>query len=155
MTEQLVKRSTVIHLNGMPDAVFPLFTPVGEYKWIPGWQPELIYPPSGEAMTNNVFATRHAGRDRTIWVTVDYDPEAYHAEYVNITPGFQSTRIEIQCRAADGGTEARVTHTLIAIGEAGYAEVEKYTEAAHAAHIGHWETAINYYLAHGSAIPTL
>ncbi|MFN8448608.1 MAG: hypothetical protein U0521_08470 [Anaerolineae bacterium] len=118
MTEQLVTRSTVIHLNGIPDEVFPLFTPVGEYKWIPDWQPELIYPPSGEAMTNNVFATQHPGHARTIWVTVDYDAEAHHAEYVNITPGFQSIRIDIRCRAVDGGTEARVTHTLIAIAEA-------------------------------------
>lgn len=154
MSEQLVTRSTTIHLNGTPDEVFPLFTPVGEYKWIPGWQPELIYPPSGEAMTNNVFATQHPGHAQTMWVTVDYDVEAYHAEYVNITPGFQSIRIDIRCRAVDGGTEARVTHTLIAIAEPGYAEVARYTDALHAERIGHWETAINYYLAHDALIPT-
>ena len=154
MTEQLVKRSTVIHLNGTPDVVFPLFTPVGEYKWIPGWQPELIYPPSGEAMTNNVFATQHTGRAKTLWVTVDYNPSAHHAEYVNVTPGFQSVRIEIQCRAVEGGTEARVTHTLIAIDEAGLAEVERYTDARHAEQIQHWEMAINYYLEHNALIPT-
>ncbi len=126
MTAQLVKRSATIHLNGAPDVVFPLFTAVGEYKWIPGWQPELIYPPSGEPMTNNVFVTQHEGRAQTTWVTVDYDTEARHVEYVNITPDYQAVRIEIQCRAAaDGGTDATVTHTLIALSEAGGAEVEK------------------------------
>lgn len=154
MTEQIVQHSAQIHLNGAPAEVLPLFTAVGEYKWIPGWQPELIYPLSGEPMTNNVFATRHSGGTPTTWVTVDYDLAALHVEYVNVTPGITSLRIEIQCRAAaDGGTDAQVTHTLIAIGTAGYADVAQLTAAAHAAHMNHWQTAINYYLAHHALIP--
>ena len=86
MTDQIVERTAVIHLDGEIDAVFPLFTALGEYHWIPGWKAEFIYPASGEPMTNNVFTTRHADQATTTWVTVDYDPAAHHVEYANVTP---------------------------------------------------------------------
>ncbi len=126
MTDQMVTRSAALHLNGAPDEVFPLFTARGEYHWIPGWNPVLIYPASGEPLTNGVFATQHDGQAQTLWLTVDYDPAAHHVEYVNVTPGLQCVHLEIQCRPADGGTEAQVTYTQIAIAEAGYAEVERF-----------------------------
>ena len=154
MSEQLVTRTASIHLDGDPAEVLPLFTAIGEYKWIPGRNPELIYPAAGEPMTNNVFATQHGSGAKTTWVTVDYNPAAQHVEYVNVTPGLTSLRIEIQCSAAaGGGTTAEVGHTLIAITEAGYAEVAKFTEAAFAERMNQWQTAINYYLAHHALIP--
>jgi hypothetical protein len=155
MSEQIVTRSAVIHLNGAPAEVFPLFTAVGEYQWIPGWNPELIYPPSGEPMRNNVFATRHGDSPKTIWVTVDYDTAALHVEYVNVTPESHVQRVEIQCRPASDGTEAQVTYTRIATAEAGSAVVEAFSESAYTEMMQHWQAAINHYLAHHTLIHAL
>ena len=149
---QIVTRTAAIRLNGAPDQVFPLFTALGEYHWIPGWSPTLIYPPSGEPMTHNVFVTQH-GDQQTIWVAVDYDLATQHVEYVNVTPGLTSVHLDIQCRAADGGTEAQISHTVIALAEAGYAEVEHSTEAAFAERMQQWQHAINDFLAHHALIP--
>lgn len=153
MTDQIVQRTAVIHLDGDIDAVFPLFTALGEYHWIPGWKAEFIYPESGEPMTNNVFTTRHAEQATTTWVTVDYDTAAHHVEYANVTPDSHAQRIEIQCqRAADGGTDAEVTFTLIAITEAGKAAYDLFTEAAYAERMAWWIEAINHYTQHGDLI---
>lgn len=154
MPQQQVKHTATIRLNETPDVVFPLFTPLGETKWIAGWNPELIYPASGEAMTGNVFATQHEGQAKTIWVTVDYDTQAYHAEYINMTPDSHVSRIEVRCRAANGGqTEAEVSYTLTAIAEAGYSELAKASDEAFHKRMGHWQAALNHYLKHGEAIP--
>ena len=45
-----VVRSHTIEIQARPDAVFPLFTPMGEKKWVDGWDPIMHYPRSGEAM---------------------------------------------------------------------------------------------------------
>ncbi len=153
MTDQIVQRSAVIHLEGDVDAVFPLFTAIGEYHWIPGWKAEFIYPTSGEPMTNNVFTTQLPGHAPTTWVTVDYDTTAHHVEYANVTPDSHAQRVEIQCqRTTDGGTDAEVTFTVIATSEAGGAEIKKFSEAAYVERMAWWIEAINHYLRHGELI---
>lgn len=153
MSDQIVRHSASIHLNGDLDTVFPLFTAIGEYKWVPDWKAEFIYPPSGEPMINNIFITQHAGRAPTTWITVDYNTETHHVEYINVTPESHAQRVEIQCqRAADGTTNVQVSYTIIALRTAGSTEVEHYTQAVHTERMSHWQQAINHYLAHAAPI---
>ena len=70
-----VVRSHTIEIQARPDAVFPLFTPMGEKKWVDGWDPIMHYPRSGEAMEGAVFSTRSEGEAETVWAIVEYDPE--------------------------------------------------------------------------------
>lgn len=156
MNAKLLTRSAVIALNGAPGQVFPLFTPLGEYHWVPGWDPEFIYPPSGEAGANTVFATRHGDQPRTIWLTVTYDTDQHRAEYVNFTPDSHLSRITIQCQP-DGAarTQAEVNYTLVATGPHGLVELAKLSAEAFASRMQHWQHAINYYLEHGEANPHL
>ena len=45
---QHLTRSHTIHLPATPRDVFPLFSSLGEKHWAQGWQPEMVYPASGE-----------------------------------------------------------------------------------------------------------
>lgn len=150
MNAQPLTRSAHILLNAPPQQVFPLFTPLGEYHWVPGWDPEFIYPASGEAGFNTVFATRHGDQPRTIWLTVDYDTHRQRAEYVNFTPDSHLSRIVVQCQPSAGDrTQATVSYTLIAVGPHGQAELDKTSAEAFASRMQHWQQAINAYLENG------
>lgn len=54
-----VQRSHTIVLNGVPEVVFPLFTPAGEKLWVDDWDPVYLYPASGETQEGMVFSTGH------------------------------------------------------------------------------------------------
>src|SRR5579864_5921770 len=41
---QSVTRTGTIHLNGPIARVFPLFEPIPEKLWAPGWEPKVVYP---------------------------------------------------------------------------------------------------------------
>ena len=156
MRVQPLTRSAVIQLNAPPEEVFPLFTPLGEYHWVPDWDPEFIYPASGEAGVNTVFATQHGSQPRTIWLTVVYDAEQQRAEYVNFTPDSHLSRIVITCQSHGGSqTQAAVSYTWIATGSFGQTELEKHTPEAFARRMQHWQHAINEYLEKGAAAPPL
>jgi hypothetical protein len=49
------------HLDGAPERVLPLLTPLGERAWARGWEPEMRWePPGGGAGT--LFVIRHPGQ---------------------------------------------------------------------------------------------
>ena len=43
-----ISKTAKIYLNDSIDHVFTLFSPSGEKKWDPDWNPIIIYPVSGE-----------------------------------------------------------------------------------------------------------
>lgn len=148
-----ISHTATIAMNAPPDEVFPLFTPVGERLWISTWNPEYVYPESGEAATGTIFKTAH-GEVETIWVTVNYDVEQHVATYINVTPEVQVIRIDIQCHdAPDAMSTANVTYTHTALSEHGQTVVETVTEAHFRLRMSWWEKAINHYLQHGQPLP--
>ena len=54
-------------LPAPPDATFELFSPLGEKRWVPGWDPELIHPPGATWERGLIFRTREERGD-AIWV---------------------------------------------------------------------------------------
>lgn len=156
MNNRPITRSAVIHLDAAPGTVLPLFTPRGEYHWAPGWDPEFIYPASGEAGTNTVFATRHTGQsgaqEKTIWLTIVYDTEHHHVEYVNFTPASHLSRIAIHCQLlGEDRTQATVSYTLIATEPQGQAELDRFSAERFASHMQFWQQSINQYLETGES----
>ena len=147
-----VIRTATIELPGPPDEMFPLFTAEGERLWVAGWEPEYVYPLSGEAMSNMVFKTTQ-GDSETIWTTIAYNAEQRRVAYVNVTPDEKVTRIDVECDAAgDGGTLARVSYTLTALTEQGEQAVTRLTEEAYRERMEGWQTAIHYWLEHGEPL---
>ena len=91
-----VQRQATIHLNANSAQVYPLFTPKGEERWVPGWKPTYIYPESGDVCLNSVFTTEKDGVE-TLWVTVLYNPRDYQTAFINIVPDVVVRRVDVQC----------------------------------------------------------
>lgn len=74
------------------DQVFPLACPIEEYKWIDGWQCNMICSESGKIeddciFTEDMIAPFLLGPDvgPTTWVTTLYDTEGFCVHFVLIT----------------------------------------------------------------------
>src|SRR5215468_7526479 len=94
-----VTRSATIHLHGPIAKVFLLFEPIGEKAWAPGWEPQVVYPPGGEAQNGTVFLTYDEhGKNETYWTIIDYDAQRHRVTYINVIPNYQVRRISVECR---------------------------------------------------------
>jgi hypothetical protein len=148
-----VSRTHSISLVGAPEQVFPLFEPLKEKCWAPGWEPEMVYPPSGEAVEGAVFTVSADDGHTAIWTIAEYDPSAYRIAYLAITPDSRVARIEVQCCLnTDGTTQAQVTYTFTALSAQGNGFISTQTEESHRHRIESWKTAINHYLRHGEPV---
>jgi hypothetical protein len=140
------------HLVGEPAAVFPLLCPVRETDWIEGWNPLLVISSSGLAEPDCVFTTSAQPTD-AIWYITRHDPHAGFVEMLKITPQVTACRITIQLRGVTGGCEADVTYSHTSLGSQGDEFVASFTEAFYRKFMQDWESHINHYLRHGTALP--
>lgn len=143
--------SSTIHLAAAPAVVFPLFTPQGERAWVPDWDPHNIYPHSGEAELDGVFATAHVEDAPTIWTIVEYAPDRGRIAYVRVAPASHVAHITVDCREAlPDATEATISYVFTGLSEAGNAYVARHSEDHYRHWLLEWQAAINAYLARGS-----
>lgn len=150
------KRTGVLHLNGTPDEVYPLFTAQGELRWLPNWDPELIYPDQEETEEGTIFISSHAPDVKTYWLTISYDPETRRTIYANVMPDIWIMRLDIACDPGPNDTTtASMTYTLTGLSETGNKVVEQmFGEEAFQARTRQMEQWINHYLAHGEMAPS-
>lgn len=147
-----LSRTARIVLDAPPERVFPLFTPLGERAWVPGWAPRFLWPADGEATVGAVFLTRAAGELETIWTMIAYEP-GRRVVYTRTTPGSRAGMVEVRCEAdGEGRTAAHVTYTYTSLSARGNDFLREWTEAEYQRSIAGWETSINAFLA-GSPPP--
>ena len=140
-----------IRLAGPIDKVFPLFGPVEEKKWVPGWNPQVVSPEGVSVAPGMVFLTQeHSGT--MYWVVTRYASEQHAVAYANVVPGFIVNRIEIQCRAAGKETECSVMYAHVALSEEANRWVETQDATAYSRKMAHWTEAINHWLTTGRTI---
>lgn len=150
---QHVSHSHTLRVNAPIERVFPLFEPLGERAWATGWQPVMLYPPSGAARAGTVFTTDYDGEDTTIWTIAAYDATAGLITYHRVTPGSRAGIIAIHCAAtSDGATDATITYTFTALSDAGNDFIAGFTAAHYAREMALWEAALNHYLLHGEPL---
>lgn len=113
-----------VELNGSlelelpPDAAFPLFTALGEREWVPGWDPELVYPESGELEENQVFVTG-SGAERTEWFVARLDRAGREVSYIRTTPPSRVARVDVAVRPRGEGSVVTVTYLWTALSAEG------------------------------------
>jgi hypothetical protein len=144
-------RTYTQHLVGPPNAVFTLLCPVREVDWIEGWDPLLVVASSGIAEPDCVFTTAATPAD-AVWYITRHEPQAGFVEMLKITPNVTACRLTIQLRAVSGGSEADVTYSHTSLGPDGDAFVASFTDAYYRKFMQDWESRINHYLIHGSAL---
>jgi hypothetical protein len=143
-------QSFTIGLNGSVADVTPLFGPVREAEWAPGWLPRFIHPAQGVQREGVVFTTTSGyGRDR-LWLLTTYDVGNGRVEYVVMTPAF--TASEIKVRVVPDGEhhcKATITYRRSALTPEGNEEIAKLDAHWAEEQRMHRETAINEALAKG------
>lgn len=145
-----VERTHTIVIEAPIERVFPLFTPLGETLWAPGWQPEFLHPADGVTARFMVFRTGQ-GIGETLWACADWQPDDHFVRYVRVTPASRFGFVEVKARArSDAATEVSVTYRYVALTEAGEAELAAFTEDAFRAMIDGWQAAASAWLAHNS-----
>jgi hypothetical protein len=149
-----IERTSVIRLSGWIEDVFPLFGPLREREWAPGWEPVAVWPEESveERMVFVVRSPHSRDRDST-WLVSRYDEADGLIEYTVFAPGSVHW-ILIQCRAVEDekATEATITYTYIATSEEGRESNERSMASIYRHELRDWEEAINRYLATGKRI---
>jgi hypothetical protein len=147
-----VTRSGTIRLHGPIDQVFPLFGPVREKDWAPGWNPRILAPLNRDVAEGMVFTVQEP-EGTAYWMVTQFDATEHLITYANVTPGFIVNRIVIRCRpVGPKETEAVVAYTHPGLSDPGNRFAESQTEGAYAAKMQHWQIAINHLLTTGKRI---
>lgn len=108
------------------EELFPLFCPVREADWIPGWDCDLIYTDSGLVEDNCIFETDKSST-MSIWMFIGYEVNQY-VEFVRIEEDL-ITRARITVKDNNDGT-ASATWVALQTGltEKGNEEIDKLPE---------------------------
>ena len=85
------------------ESAMTLFTPEGERRWVPAWDP---YYPGDHT---DVWVT-----GETTWVTTQSTPT--EATYARLTPGDTAGFVQVKCTQQGDDVEVTVTYDLTAIG---------------------------------------
>jgi hypothetical protein len=130
-----------------PDHAFELFSPLGEKRWVPGWDPELIHPPGVAWERGLIFRTREE-RGEAVWVVTALDRARHEAEYYRVEAGRYVARVQVRC-SPGGGDETRVTvtYTFVGLSEAGNRDISAMTEQAYQEKMARWRAWITKALA--------
>jgi hypothetical protein len=140
-----------IVIAGHVAGVFPLFSPLGELDWVPGWEPEILHPPGASWERGMIFRTREA-KGEAIWIVSRLDRDARDVEYHRVEPGRYVARVTVRCApAGDRSTVASVAYEFVGLSDAGNDEIAAMTEAAYAGKLARWRGWIEAYLVSGGA----
>ena len=142
------EQSFLIHLNASVAEVTPLFGPVREAEWAPGWKPQFIHPPTGAQREGAVFTTDTGHGTKCLWLLTAYQPNDGRVEYVVVVPGYIAKQIGIRV-VSDGANRSRATisYRCSALGPKGNQEVAKLGTQWAEHQQTHWQTAVNALLA--------
>jgi hypothetical protein len=137
----------VVATAGEVDEVFPLYSPLGEKLWVPGWDPELLYPEGVEWAEGQIFRTREETGE-AVWIVTRLDRAGHEAAYHRVEPGRYVARIEVACRAAgDGGTRTTIAYTFIGLSARGNRDIDAMSQEEYAAKMARWGAWIDGCLA--------
>lgn len=138
-----VRRSGLVRVAAPIETAFPLFTPLGEKVWAPGWDPEFHHPADGTPVAGMAFSTTNPDGPPTHWVLIDWDPERHAVRYARMTPGLRVGTVEVACRI-DGpaATAAQITYDLTAIDDAGDEDLAGWTQPWFDGFLREWEGQI-------------
>ncbi len=124
------------------DTAFPLFSPLGEKAWVPGWAPDLIHPAGVDWAEGLIFKTREELGD-AIWVVSRLDWAGHHVEYYRVEPERYVVRIIVDCTpAAERTTSVSVVYEFAGLSERGNADIAAMSGEAYAAKMIRWSQMI-------------
>ena len=128
------------------EEAFGLFSPEGEKLWVPGWAPELLYPPRREWQAGLIFRTQEE-LGEAVWVVATLDRLRHEVEYYRVEVGRYVARVRVRCQARGAEeTDVAVTYTFVGLSEAGNQEIAAMSEAVFEQKMKRWQGWISTYL---------
>jgi len=127
--------------------LFPLFTPEGEKKWVPGWDYEKVME-TFELSEDYVFLTRKHdhGTSNAIWIVKKYNPTSHFVQYYKIEPETKIGVVSVKCIELEmAKTEVQVTYKYIALSKDGEVFVSEFSEKVYEEFIGEWQKLLADY----------
>jgi hypothetical protein len=128
-----------------PAAAIHYFTPEGERRWVPGWDPAYPAGDPVEPGPGLVFETAAHGA-RATWVVTHGGP--LEMAYSRFVPGEHAGTIAVGCEPDGDGTLAHVTYRLTALGSEGARRLAGFEEA-YPRTMRRWEELIGRAVASG------
>jgi hypothetical protein len=124
------------------DAVFELFSPLGERAWVPGWNPELLHPPNAPWARGQIFRTREETGD-AIWIVAELDHQGHLVEYYRVEPERYVVCVRVRCTpSGERRTDVSTVYAFVGLSDGGNSEIGVMTEAAYAEKMKRWEAWI-------------
>jgi len=143
-----------LELDGDPDENFPLFSPVGETLWVPGWSPELLHPAGVEWAEGQIFRTREDTGEEVVWIVTRLDREAHRVEYRRVVPRLHVATVEIGCRGAgDRRTRVDVSYAYVGLSDAGNRAIASMTQPEYDQKMARWKLWIEERVASAGTPP--
>lgn len=132
---------------GPIEAVFDLFSPLGERLWVPDWDPELQYPSGVSWARGQIFRTQEeAGQAVRVVTTLTH--ESHEVEYHRVEPYRYVARVRVKCTApAHQVTEVSTSYSFFGLTAEGNDAIGAMTDASYAEKMKRWERWISQYLA--------
>lgn len=126
-------------LPAPPEATFELFSPLGEKRWVPDWDPELVHPPGVSWERGLIFRTPEE-RGEAIWVVTALDRDRHEVEYHRVEAGRYVARVHVRCSPAAGGhTDVRVTYTFVGLSDVGNQDIAAMSRQAYEEKMHRWQ----------------
>jgi hypothetical protein len=151
-----IRHSYTQTIHAGPDEIFPLYCPVRELDWAPGWRPDWVISESGVAEQGCVFQTpgddSHHDESAT-WVITRHRPDTHEVEMFKVIPQHTLTKLQISLEpGSNGDTRATVAYEYTAFGPTGQSALDECSQEWYENLMLHWEKAMNHYLATGQLI---
>ncbi len=151
--KQISKTARIVLKDNIGN-VFPLFSALGEKKWVQGWNPDFLYPPKGDFTENLVFKTKSNNdfeKDFN-WITSYLNLKEYLVIYTVFTENRVWT-IKVKCNIIEKDkTEAEITYTFTGLNEKGNKINSESLVKMYKNELKDWENAINYFLESGKML---
>lgn len=139
---QQISRSGEFNLPCSTEEAFPMFSPEGERAWVPGWNPQAVFPGTIDFTRDTVFR-QGDGDEEAIWTIVDVDAESQRAEYVRVAPASHAAHIIVKVQPLDSqNCRVNVTYTFTVFRKEGISLLEAFSESAYAEKMRNWKRQI-------------
>ena len=124
-----------VSIDASVDTVFPLVSPIEEYKWIPGWKCKLVHYPRDIIAQGAIFIEISSApflignyNGKTTWTVVEYEPENYKLHFrLDNKKSSSLYKIELS-DDGQGKTKGKLDFTFTAINIRGNQLVENKVE---------------------------
>jgi hypothetical protein len=148
-------KSLAGHLSipaGIEDT-FILFSPSGERRWVPEWEPEFLDPPEPGWRENQVFRTREESGE-AVWVVSRLDRDHHEVTYHRIEPGRYVATITVHCKVkTHAETDVFASYSYLGLSEVGNREIDAMQQENYEKKMISWERWIRRYLSDSSPAP--